>query len=82
MKIFAIQDTKAQAFLPPFYMRNNAEALRALESTVNETGNRSNQIAAYPQDYVLCSLGEFDDLSGIITPTPPTIIETAINLKH
>lgn len=81
-QIFAIQDTKAEAFLPPFYMRNKGEALRACETSVNEQGNKNNQIAAYPQDYVLCHLGSFDETTGIISATPPVIIETLSNLKH
>ena len=41
-KVFSIYDTKAESYLPPFYFKTKAEAIRALETTVKDP-NRETQ---------------------------------------
>lgn len=77
VQIFSIYDSKAEAFLPPFYMRNKGEALRAFESTVKDKENKNNQIAAYPADYSLVLIGTLNQLSGEISPLTHQIIANA-----
>lgn len=64
MKIFTIHDTKAETFLPPINFRNNGEALRAFETTVNDD---KTQFHAYPEDYNLIQIGSYDENTGILT---------------
>ncbi|UYD39214.1 MAG: nonstructural protein [Wigfec virus K19_151] len=79
-KIFTVHDSKAQAYLPPFYMRTKGEAIRAFETTVKDTNSQFNK---YPQDYTLVELGEFDDNTGsIITLPSPLIISNASEFLH
>lgn len=63
MKVYSIYDTKAEAYLTPFYLRSKAEAIRSFTSEVNRSPEQS-QIAAYPSDFVLFELGSFDELTG------------------
>ena len=75
MKIFTVHDTKAQAYLPPFYMRTTAEALRAFETTVKQKDTQFNQ---FPSDFNLCELGEFDETTATFTMLPiPHVLENA-----
>jgi len=73
--IFSVHDSKAQAYLPPFYMRTKGEALRAFETTVKDTNTQFNK---YPSDYTLVELGSFDEATGVIeTWDKPIILENA-----
>lgn len=64
--IYAILDVVAQAFMNPFYFRNNAEAHRAFGEAIK--GDRpDSQLAKFPTDHVLYRLGTFDPTTGHIT---------------
>lgn len=60
-KVFAVRDSKAQAFLQPFFSVSTGAAVRAFGDAVNE-GN--SPLAKHPEDYLLFELGEFDDNTG------------------
>jgi len=64
MKIFAIHDIKANAFLQPFFMLTNGMAIRSFETAVND---KNTQFHVYPTDYTLFELGAYDDATGYIT---------------
>lgn len=64
MKVLTVYDSKAEAFLPPFYMRTTAEALRAFESTCNDP---ESNMSRYPEDYTLFEIGEWDDNKGQVS---------------
>lgn len=75
MRIFTVHDSKADAYLPPFYMRTKGEAIRAFETTVKDTNSQFNK---YPADYTLVELGEFDEQSAsICCHEKPLILENA-----
>lgn len=61
--LFTVIDTKAQAALPPFTMRSEGEAIRAFGDSVNKAGTTLHD---HPEDFVLCGIGEFDQLTGLI----------------
>jgi len=67
-KIYTILDTKAGAYLPPFYLRSNGEALRAF---IDEVLNRDSQLGKHPEDYVLFEVGTFDEVRGTIDLLEP-----------
>lgn len=58
VKVFAIYDSKAEAYLPPFFMKSKGEAIRALTSHVNDPQHNFNKYAA---DFTLFELGSWDD---------------------
>ena len=64
-RMFAVYDGVATAFATPFFMRSDAEAIRAFGMEVN---NPSSQLHRSHSDYTLHVLGEFDDASGEIVP--------------
>lgn len=63
-KIYSIYDTKAQAFLPPFFMPNDDMAIRAVMDCLADPNHN---FAAHPEDYGLVALGEFDDQLGDVS---------------
>lgn len=77
MKIFSVHDSKAIAYLPPFYMRNAGEAMRAFQTSCQDQNSQFNK---YPSDYTLVELGEFDEeTASIATHASPKIL---INAKE
>jgi hypothetical protein len=60
-KIFTIYDSKAEAYLSPFFMSAKGQALRAFGDSVNDPNHQFNKHA---EDFTLFELGEYDDLSA------------------
>lgn len=61
LKMFAVYDSKAEAYFQPFFMATNGQALRAFKDLANDP--KSN-ICRHPGDYTLFVLGEYDDETG------------------
>lgn len=59
--VFSIYDEKAEAFLPPFILPKEAQALRVFSDCVN---SNDHQFGANPADYTLFRLGTFDDATA------------------
>ena len=62
--VFSIYDSKAEAFLPPFILPKQAQALRIFSDCVNSADH---QFGANPEDYTLFTLGDFNDETGEFT---------------
>ena len=58
MKIFGIYDSKAEAYLQPFFMKTKGEAIRGVTALVHDPNHNFNKHAA---DFTLFELGGFDD---------------------
>ncbi len=58
VKVFAIYDDKAEAYLPPFYMHQEGQASRSFQDAINSPDHT---FYLHPADYTLFHLGEFDD---------------------
>lgn len=68
LQILAIKDVKVNAFMQPFFMRTNEEAIRAFTTTVNDPTTQFNK---HPEDFHLYNLGEFDEIDGTIESQEP-----------
>lgn len=66
--VYAVFDHCAKAFLPPFLLRNDGQAVRAFKDCVN---SKSHQFSEHPEDYQLFCLGTFDDTLGDFTNQEP-----------
>lgn len=62
-QMFSIYDSKAYAFLPPFFLPTPEMAIRTFESCANEPGH---MFCKHPFDFNLFHIGEFDDATGEI----------------
>lgn len=58
LKIFAVYDSKAEAFLQPMFFQSKGVAIRAFSSAANSV---EHDFHRYAGDYSLFELGEFDD---------------------
>lgn len=70
IKVFAVYDSKAEAYMQPFFMQSRGAAIRAFDSTVN---NPETQFYKYPTDFTLFEIGEYDELHGKLIPSKTPI---------
>lgn len=79
LKVFAIHDAKAEAYLQPFFMANKGTAIRAITELMEKNDH---QFSKYPEDFTLFELGEYDDQNGQMLPhTTPMPLCKAIELR-
>ncbi len=71
-KIFSVYDSKAEAYLLPFYEVSTASALRSFEQICNEP---KHSFCKYPADFTLFQIATFDDSTATVTP-----LTTHVNL--
>lgn len=78
--IFCFHDIASDIFVNPFIADNSVDAIRAVSALVNKSGNN---MADYPQDFVLYQSGTISFEDGRITPIPdPILITPIIKLKR
>jgi hypothetical protein len=61
LDIFTVKDSKAEAYLQPFFVHNEAVALRIITNLVEDDGH---QFGKNPEDYSLWFLGKYDESTG------------------
>lgn len=61
LELFSIYDTKAEAYMTPFYLANKNMAIRVFSDCCNDPNH---QFGRHPEDYILFSLGEFNAQTG------------------
>lgn len=79
MNIYSIRDNKAEAFLQPFFSKNHATAIRAVEEAVADP---SHQFAKHASDYAVYHLGFFQEDTGQILPEAPKHLVNTIDFKR
>ncbi len=60
-KIFSVFDSKADAYLPPFFAPTTAVGVRTFAAAANA---EAHQFRMFAGDYTLFELGEFDERKG------------------
>lgn len=79
LQAFTVFDSKAEAYLPPFYMSTKGQAVRAFTDSANDPNHAFHK---HPEDYTLFLVGTWDDATAFIhlekTPVP---IGKAIEFK-
>lgn len=61
IKMFSVQDSKADAYLEPFFSQTTETAIRSFTEAANSTDHHFYKYAA---DYTLFELGVFDQETG------------------
>lgn len=80
LKAFSIRDSKAEAYITPFFCPTAGVAIRNFEAAANEEGHA---FQLHSEDYCLFQIGEFDDATGILTRTEqPITLGLAVNYKQ
>jgi hypothetical protein len=61
-EVYAIRDSKAEMFHPPFLQKAKGEAERTFKQLANDP---QTSVGSFPEDYDLYYVGKFDDNSGL-----------------
>ena len=77
LQAVAVFDTVAQYFSQPFFVKSLGEAER---SFVDACSDQRSAIGAHPEDYKLMHVGEFDDVSGVLTSKVPVLIRSGFKV--
>lgn len=72
--IYSVFDSKAAAFLPPFFVHNDAIAQRAFSEGANDP---THPFFKHPADYTLFRIGDFNDTTGQVVA-----LDVNVNLGH
>lgn len=65
LKVYSIYDSKAEAYVRPFFAPTKGLALRSVLAALQDPNH---DLSKYPADYTLFELGEWDDQTGLFTP--------------
>lgn len=65
LQTFAVYDSKAEAYIQPFFSQTIGTATRSFEQAVNTPDH---DFSRYGADYTLFHLGDFDQSTGTWTP--------------
>lgn len=60
-KVYSIYDSKAEAYMQPFYAETAGLALRTFSNAANSP---ESVIGKYPSDFILFEVATFDDKTG------------------
>lgn len=63
--ICTVYDSKAEAYLRPFFAQSKGAAIRSLTDTVNSQDD-GNMVAMHPEDYSLFVVGSWDENTGLL----------------
>ena len=76
-KIFTIYDSKAKAYITPFFLHQEGMAIRIFTDCVNDP---KHQFGKHPEDYILFHIGEWEDEKAKFQPNIPIALVTGIEL--
>jgi hypothetical protein len=80
LKMYAVRDHKTAQFANPMFVVTDGHAIRSFADAVNQD-DKENLLHRHPADFALFTLGDYDTETGIITPTQPTQLVTAEQVK-
>lgn len=70
-QVFTVYDSKAEAYLQPFFSVSKGAAIRSFSDAINDS---QSTIGKHPEDYILFALGSFDDLNCVFECGSPVSI--------
>lgn len=77
MQIYSIRDSKADAYLQPFFASNEAVAKRYVASAVNTP---KHEFDVHTEDYSLYHIGTFSEETGTIHAVDPRCVTLLVHL--
>lgn len=77
LSIYSIRDSKANAFLLPWFKKTEPEAVRAFAQLIKDP---QSLVATFPEDFDLYETGKYSDVTGLVTPleTPRHIVKAVM----
>ncbi len=78
IKMFAVYDSKAECFLPPFFFNSTGLACRYFTAQAN---NESSQLCTYAADFTLFEIGNYNDKNALVETISHHNLGTALSYK-
>jgi hypothetical protein len=80
LQVFSARDSKAGAYLQPFFLPNEAVAVRAMSNCLTD---ENHAFYRNPEDYSLYILGEYEDTTGkFVLLDAPTHLCNLVDLAN
>lgn len=79
LRAYSVYDSKAEAYLRPFFAPSRGLAIRSFADVVNDKTHEVNKHAA---DYTLFEIGDFDEATGLFISKTPETLGNALTFKH
>lgn len=79
MKIYAVHDLKAEAYLQPFFAGTDGLAIRMFQAAAND---QEHQFWKYAEDYSLYCIGVWDESAGVVHAAAKTPLGCAIQYRE
>lgn len=70
LKMYSVYDSKALVYGQPMFISAVGSALRSFADLCNDP---QSLVCKHPTDFVLFEIGEYDDSTGVVTPTMPFV---------
>lgn len=71
LRVFAIRDDKAEAYMQPFCCQTRGQAVRMFADSVNGLdGQQGSVFSKHPEDFGLFELGVYDEDRGVLSSFP------------
>lgn len=67
LKMYSVRDAKAEAYLQPFYVTKEGEAVRGFKECIQDTSHKFHN---FPEDYALFEIGSFNQETGTLESLP------------
>lgn len=77
MFVYAIYDTAAGAYMRPFFMSTDGQAMRMFTDIAQDA---SSEIGKHPEDYSLFRIGQYDDNKGELHKEDRECLATALEV--
>ena len=77
LNVYSIYDTAAAAYMRPFYLQADAQAMRAFTDLATDADH---QVGQHPEDYFLVRIGVFDDATGKLVPEDVESLATGLEV--
>lgn len=78
MKLYTVLDKQVNTYNTPFFQPTDVHAVRIFKAEINRKEG-GNMLAAYPSDFALYTVGEWDADIGLIEAHTPKLITEGKN---
>lgn len=75
MNLYSIKDTKAEIHQAPWVAKTHVHAMRSFQGEINRA-DPQNALYNHPMDFQLVHIGTFNEETGELALTKPTVILT------
>lgn len=79
MLVYSVYDMVAKFYSPPFFVRTEAQALRAIQTVLRD---KEHPFTTSPNDYGLYCIGEWDEQEGLLTSKIDRVCGLATLTEH